>query len=121
MNLTLIIPTQIIKQPIFLTLILLSSNQWSNIRLWLASKSLLYAYPLVDKTFSSICYIRFSLSLVNYCIKISYILSSMRSTYCCYCCSVSKSSLTLCNPKECSTPGSSVLHYLLEFAQTHVH
>ena len=121
MNLTLIIPTQIIKQPIFLTLILLSSNQWSNIRLWLASKSLLYAYPLVDKTFSSICYIRFSLSLVNYCIKISYILSSMRSTYCCYCCSVAKSSLTLCNPMECSTPGSSVLHYLLEFAQTHVH
>ena len=27
----------------------------------------------------------------------------------------------LCNPKDCSTPGFSVLHYLLEFAQTHVH
>ena len=25
------------------------------------------------------------------------------------------------NPKDCSTPGFSVLHYLLEFAQTHVH
>ena len=47
MNLTLIIPTQIVKQPIFLTLILLSSSQWSNIRLWLESKPLLYAYPLV--------------------------------------------------------------------------
>ena len=27
----------------------------------------------------------------------------------------------LCNPMECSTPGFPVLHYLLEFAQTHVH
>ena len=29
--------------------------------------------------------------------------------------------LTLCNPMECSIPGFSVLHYLPEFAQTHVH
>ena len=28
---------------------------------------------------------------------------------------------TLCNPMDCSKPGSSVLHYLLEFAQIHVH
>ena len=28
---------------------------------------------------------------------------------------------TLCNPMECTTPGFPVLHYLLEFAQTHVH
>ena len=28
---------------------------------------------------------------------------------------------TLCNLMECSMPGCSVLHYLLEFAQTHVH
>ena len=27
----------------------------------------------------------------------------------------------LCNPMNCNTPGFSVLHYLLEFAQTHVH
>ena len=38
---------------------------------------------------------------------------------CCY--SVAKLYLTLCNPMDCSTPGSPVLHYLLEFAQTHVH
>ena len=31
-------------------------------------------------------------------------------------CSVAKS-LTLCNPMDCSTPGTSVLHYLPEFAQ----
>ena len=28
---------------------------------------------------------------------------------------------TLCNPMDCSTPGFSGLHYLPEFAQTHVH
>ena len=39
--------------------------------------------------------------------------------YCC--CSVAKSCLTLCNPMDCSTSGSSVLHYLPEFTQTHVH
>ena len=32
-----------------------------------------------------------------------------------------KSCLTLCNPVDYSTPGSSVLHYLLVFAQVHVH
>ena len=29
-------------------------------------------------------------------------------------------SLTLCDPLDCSVPGSSVLHYLPEFAQSHV-
>ena len=31
------------------------------------------------------------------------------------------SCLILCNLMSCSTPGFPVLHYLLEFAQTHVH
>jgi len=39
----------------------------------------------------------------------------------CCCCSVSKLTLILCNPIDYSIPGSSVLHYLLEFAQIHVH
>ena len=39
---------------------------------------------------------------------------------CCYY-SVSKSCLTLCDPMDCSTSGFPVLHYLLEFAQIHVH
>ena len=38
-----------------------------------------------------------------------------------FCCSVAKSCPTICDPVECSTPGFPVLHYLLEFAQTHVH
>ena len=36
-------------------------------------------------------------------------------------CSVPKSCLTLCDPKDCSTPGFPVHHYLPELAQTHVH
>ena len=34
--------------------------------------------------------------------------------------SVAQSCLTLCDPMDCSTPGFSILHYLLEFAQSHV-
>jgi len=37
------------------------------------------------------------------------------------CCSVAKSSSTLCDLMDCSTPGFPVFNYLLEFAQTHVH
>ena len=29
--------------------------------------------------------------------------------------------LTFCNPMDCGMPGFPVLHYLLGFAQTHVH
>ena len=39
---------------------------------------------------------------------------------CCYI-SVTKSCPTLCDPTGCSTLGSSVLHYLLECTQIHVH
>ena len=36
------------------------------------------------------------------------------------CCSVAKSCLTLCDPMDCSTPRTSVLHHLPEFVQIHV-
>ena len=39
----------------------------------------------------------------------------------CWCCSVTKSCLILCDPKDYSTPGFPALHYFLEFDQTHVH
>ena len=39
----------------------------------------------------------------------------------CCCCSFAKSCPTLCNPIDWSMPGSSVLIYLLEFAQNHAH
>ena len=38
-----------------------------------------------------------------------------------YCFSVAKSFPTLCNPMNYSMPGFPVLHFLLEFSQTHVH
>ena len=37
------------------------------------------------------------------------------------CCSVTKLYPTLCDPMGCSMPDFPVLHYLLEFARTHVH
>ena len=40
---------------------------------------------------------------------------------CCCCCTVAKSCPTLCNPMDCSMPGFPALHWLPEFAQTHVH
>ena len=39
----------------------------------------------------------------------------------CRCCSVAKLCPTFCNPINCSLPDFPVLHYLLGFAQTHVH
>ena len=39
----------------------------------------------------------------------------------CCCCSVTKLCLTLCDPVDYSMPGFPDLHYLPEFAQTHVH
>ena len=48
-------------------------------------------------------------------------LSKMRyeSLFCC--CSLAKLCLAVCDLMDCSTPGLSVLHYLLELAQTHIH
>ena len=38
-----------------------------------------------------------------------------------WCCSVTELCMTLCNPMDWSTLGLPVSHYLLEFAQVHVH
>ena len=38
-----------------------------------------------------------------------------------HCCSVAQSCLTLCDLMDCNPPSFPVLHYLPEFAQTHVH
>ena len=53
--------------------------------------------------------------------KIYFESSDISLSLCYSCCSVSKSCLTLHDPMDCSRPGSSVLHYLLELAQIHVH
>ena len=38
-----------------------------------------------------------------------------------FCCSVTQSCPTLCDPMDSSMPGFPLLHHLLELAQTHVH
>ena len=48
-----------------------------------------------------------------------YYSDSLPRTSCC-CCSVAKLCPTLCGLMDCSMPGSSVLHYLPGFVQTHV-
>ena len=51
---------------------------------------------------------------VRYSVYLEYLL-----LVCCR--SVTELCLTLCNPMNCRMPGFPVLHYLLEFAQSHVH
>ena len=60
----------------------------------------------------------------NYWLQFIAILSSLSAQgfliwWCCF--SVIQACLTLCDPMDCSIPGSPVLHHLLELAQTHVH
>ena len=59
-----------------------------------------------------------SYSLTNSNILLNHMLML---TYILVCYSVTKLCPTLCNPMDCSPPGFPILHYLPEFAQTHVH
>ena len=56
-------------------------------------------------------------TLVSFCINI---MAGWLGNYASPCCLVAKSYLTLGNPMNCNMPGFPVLHYLLEFTQTHV-
>ena len=55
--------------------------------------------------------------LVDCCLQERHYLNE---TWSCFC-SITNSCLTLCDPMDYSTPVSSVLHYLPEFTQIHVH
>ena len=57
----------------------------------------------------------------NVGLKVSLSLSQDSITSCKQYCSVAQSCPTLCDLMNCSTPGFSVLHHLLELAQTHAH
>ena len=48
-------------------------------------------------------------------------LSLQARDFFCWCCWVTKLFPTLFDPMDCSIPGLPVLHFLTEFAQTHVH
>ena len=54
-----------------------------------------------------------------YFLEFTFLWLQVLHTLCC--CSVAKSCPTLYDPMDCSMPGFSVLHYLPEFVQTHVH
>ena len=53
--------------------------------------------------------------LLNSNVQVSLMTGSVQSS------SVTQSCPTLCNPKDCNTPGFPVLHQLPDLAQTHVH
>ena len=74
-----------------------------------------------DNSKTKICYERFSNKEDFYGIIriVSKIQLELQMMICC--CSVTKSCPIPCDPMDCSTPDSSVLHNLLEFTQIHVH
>ena len=53
--------------------------------------------------------------------RFEYTLHTHTHTHTLCCCSVTQLCPNLCEPMDCSTPGFPVLHYFLEFVQTHVH
>ena len=60
--------------------------------------------------------------LMGLCIQlIKYLMSVCHERVGCGRCSVIQSCPSLCDPMDCSMPGSFVVHHLLEFAQIHVH
>ena len=75
--------------------------------------------PWQPSSFPQILYLKLELLMLREEKKLWMKFGPSLSTCCC--CSVTKSCLTLCDLMDCSMPGSSVLHYLWEFAQTHIH
>ena len=63
------------------------------------------------------CYLLISATQITRVIMV-YLTCHLVTVRCC--CSDTKSFLTLYNPNDCSMPGSPVLYYVPEFAETHV-
>ena len=132
----LLLASQVWHPPAFLpaalTVLLLSFIQNSN---WLKSLKALYStktlfwgvliYTVITTSVQTICSFIVSSWTSPLNSRSGYLNISLRwlkgttkwfSYY-----SVSQECLSLCNPVDYSMPGFSVLHYLLEFAQTHIH
>ena len=73
---------------------------------------------LLSKPCSTSCLTSESTLSVNLKSALSLIFTICKSGCCC---SVAKPYPTLCDPRDCSKTGSSVLHYLPKFAQIHIH
>ena len=103
------------------SLILYSSLMFLKLGVYLSVIPFESIFPQINCTFSiyvlkspfSLCFIFLSLVMFLKTFVLFF------SPFCC--CSIAKSYLTLCNPTDCSIPDFPVLHYLPEFAQTHVH
>ena len=68
---------------------------------------------IITRSHEEVAELRLELRSVSFNVKFHPVI--------CCCCSVTKLFLTLWDPMDCSMPGLPVLHYFLEFAQTHVH
>ena len=79
-----------------------------------------YKYGILKKHFTAIKYLSSDVKRTKQNNKTHHVIW-FDFKICCCCYLVPKLCLTLCNPMDCSMPGSSVLHCLLEFAQIHVH
>ena len=71
-------------------------------------------YPWIQKNFTDTCFLFSGLW-----VKVAWLQGAFKSAPCSR--SVSQWYLTLRDSMDCSTPGPSVLHYLSEFAQIHIH
>ena len=77
---------------------------------YILKKSILILQSVINNPVFQICMSGYNFYLIYKFWAIQYVLLS-----------VTKSRPTLCNPMNCSMPGSSVLYCLLEFAETLVH
>ena len=74
---------------------------------------------MAERMSAQTCVLPFSAESTHVCLS-QQLPFSVESTHVCLsqqvcCCSITKSCLTLCDPKDCSTPDFPVLHHLLEF------
>ena len=91
------------------------SPEWYRLKRLSSLFRIFFSYT--DFTVTQYCYFLSNYSILNFLLQCSSIPLISISI----CCSSAKSCPALLDPMDCSTPGFSILHYLPEFAQTHVH
>ena len=83
------------------------------------NSDLLYFRRILEKVISFLWKISFKAFNFFLYKNVCFASTLLFSVVCC--CSVTKLCPTLCDPIDCSPPGSSILHYLQEYVQIHVH
>ena len=87
---------------------LLLASEQTDLTWWKESMNLLHYLPAID----------FKDDILNHPLRGFFFTVSIT---CCCCCSLAQSNLIFCDPMDCSKSGLSILHHLLELAQTQVH